>query len=219
MTATAPLNQPKLLRWEAVDRYRTAMLMPDLLGAWVLVVSYAYKNGEGGRVRQKVLPSYQQGLEALARLRHRLRRQGFEFRETSFTAFTHLDGHDEVMRGAEALALLRVFRDWGLEDGAQARVLDIDARQLGRLQDGDPLPDDEALLSRVRHLLAINKALRLRFDGNAQAIRDWLGHPCPALGGRSPLDILLHSPASLVNLRSHLMQVSALACECHPAAR
>jgi hypothetical protein len=208
------MNQPQLLRWEAPDRYRTAMLMPDLFGAWVLVISYAYKHGGGGRVRQKLLPNYAQGLEALDRLRHRLRREGFEFRETSFTAFNHLDDHDQEMRGAEALALLRVFRDWRLSDAEQARVLELDAKASSRLQDGGALPDEPGLLARVRHLLAIHKALRLRFGGDVGLMGEWLRHPCQALGGRAPLTVLLDSPASLANLRGQLMSVSALACEC-----
>ena len=59
------------------------MLMADLFGTWVLVISYAYKNGGGGRVRQKVLANYEQGQAALERLRRRLRREGFQFRLSS----------------------------------------------------------------------------------------------------------------------------------------
>lgn len=208
------MNQPQLLRWEADDRFRSTLLMPDLLGSWVLVISDAFKHRPGGRVRQRVLGSYEQGLAALDRLRHRLRREGFHCRETSFTPFTHLDDHDLGMRGAEALALMRVFRDWGLTEAEQAQVLDLEPKRLSRLLDGGALPDEAELLTRVRHLLAIHKALRLRFDGDVRNMGAWLRHPCHALGGRAPLAVLLASPDALANLRGQLMRVSALACEC-----
>ena len=201
------MKQPLTLHWKSAGHYSTAMLTPDLFGGWVLVTTSGSR--DGGRVRQKVLASYEQGIEAVCRLRHRRRLEGYDLCDT---AFTQLDAHEVALPGAAGAALLHLFKAWGLNVTEQATLLDIDARALGQLQDGCAFPEEA--VDRVKHLLAINKSLRHRFNGDAEAVRTWLRRPCAALRNQSPLQVMLGSVSALPRLRDRLGHESGLAREC-----
>lgn len=205
------MKQPLTLRWKSARHYHTALLTPDLFGGWVLVTSSGDCGEKNGRVHQKPLASYEQGMEAVRRLRHRRRLEGYDF---CGGTFTQLDARDVAVPRSANDALLRLFQAWGLDPAEQAAVLGVDAPTLGQFQDGCPLPDDAALLQRARHLLAINKALRLRFAGAGDALRAWLRRPCPELGGHSPVQAMLKSATALANLRDHLALESDQARGC-----
>ena len=79
-------------------------------------------------------------------------------------------------------------------------------------QDGCAVPEEA--VDRVKHLLAINKSLRHRFNGDAEAVRAWLRRPCAALRNQSPLQVMLGSVSALPRLRDRLGQESGLAREC-----
>ncbi len=201
------------LRWQSSSRYHTAMLTPDLFGEWVLVTTSGSRVGKGGRLRQQPLRDYEQGLEALRRLRHRRRLEGYVCREAAFSSLDHLDVHDADVRAANTLSLLRIFRAWDVDEAEQAALLGLDLKALGSLLDGCTLADDPELLTRSRHLLAINKVLRLRFGHDAEALRTWLRRPAN-LNDPSPLAAMLASLVSLARLRDQLCQASDLARGC-----
>lgn len=212
------MKQPLSLRWQSSSRYHTAMLTPDLFGDWVLVTTSGSRVGGSGRMRQQPLRDYAQGLEALRRLRHRRRLEGYVCREAAFRDLDHLDVHDAEVRAANTLALLRVFRAWDVDEAEQAALLGLDLRALGRLLDGCALDDEPGVLARSRHLLAINKVLRLRFGQDADALRAWLRRPCPSLHGQAPLSAMLASLASLAHLREQLSHASDRTRSCAKAS-
>ncbi|MBI5331611.1 MAG: DUF2384 domain-containing protein [Betaproteobacteria bacterium] len=198
------MNEPLTLHWESTGHYRSAMLMPDLFGGWVLVTTTGERDRRASRVRQQIMDSYEDGVAALNRLRHRRRREGYALRAASFTALEGFDTHAESVRAAETYALLRLFTAWDLGVEEQAALLDLDPRALDRLQDGQALRDDATLLARATHLLAINKALRLRFGADAKLKCDWLRRPCPSLQGQTPLAAMQESFQALAGLRERL---------------
>ncbi len=208
------MKQPLSLRWQSSSRYHTAILTPDLFGGWVLVTTSGSRVGRGGRMRQLPLRDYAQGLEALRRLRHQRRLEGYVCRGAAFSGLDHLDVHDADVRAAGALALLRVFRAWDVDEAEQATLLGLGQKALGSLLDGCVLADEPELLGRTRHLLAINKVLRLRFGNDADALRAWLRRPCPNLNGQAPLPAMLASLASLARLRDQLSHASDRARTC-----
>lgn len=197
------MNEPLTLHWDSPERHHSAMLMPDLFGGWVLVTTSGERD-RAGRMHRRQLQSYEEGMEALRQLRHRRRSEGCALRSASFTAFNALDGHAEEVRSAETDALLRLFATWGLSPEEQSALTGLDQRALGKLQDGHALRDDSDLLSRINHLLAINKVLRLRFGQDNALKQAWLQQPCSALGGRSPLDVMRSSSEALAALRLRL---------------
>lgn len=198
------MEQPLTYRWQNADNYYTAMLTPDLFGGWTLVTATGSRAGKAGRVQQKVLPNYEQGLEAIRQLRHRRRKEGYELCGTGFAEFQRFDPRSTDLRSAETHALLRLFDAWQLEREEQAGLLGIDARTLDGYLDGRPLANDAVLLDRVGHLLAIHKVLRLRYGERPDFLAEWLRLPNARLEGRRPLDLMLASREGLAALRRHL---------------
>ena len=198
------MEQPLTYRWQNAEHYYTAMLTPDLFGGWTLVTASSPRAGRGGRVQQKPLPSYEKGLDAIRQLRHRRHRDGYELCGTGFAEFQRLDPGSSDLRSAETLALLRLFEIWQLTRDEQASLLGIDGRALDGYLEGRPLANDGALLARVGHLLAINKALRLRYGERPDFLQEWVRLPNVGLAGRRPLDLMLESREGLAAMRHHL---------------
>ncbi|MDD5364358.1 MAG: DUF2384 domain-containing protein [Gallionellaceae bacterium] len=198
------MEQPLTFRWQSAENYYTAMLTPDLFGGWTLVTASGARVGKAGRVHEKPLPSYQEGLDAIRQLRHRRRREGYELCGTGFAEFQRLDPRSADLRAAETQALLRLFEAWQLNREEQLALLDVDARALDGYLDGRPLADDSVLLSRVAHLLAINKMLRLRYGERPDFLQEWLRLPNVKLAGRRPLDLMMASREGLLAMRRHL---------------
>lgn len=211
------MNEPLTLHWEASGHSHSAMLMPDLFGGWVLVTTSGERERRGGRMHRKVLASYEEGMQALHELRHRRRREGYALSAASFTPFDGLDARDPSLRAAETDALLRLFSDWALTSTEQADLLGLGAKELGRLQDGQALGEAPELQARAHHLLAINKALRLRFGDDAELKRTWLRGVCSALQDRSPLTVMRESLAALAQLRLRISEQADEARGCDRA--
>jgi hypothetical protein len=205
------MEQPLSFRWQNADNYYTAMLTPDLFGGWTLVTASGGRAGKAGRVSQKPLDNYEKGLDAIHQLRHRRRREGYELCGAGFAEFQRFDPRSVDLRSAETQALLRLFGAWRLSREEQAALLGIEARVLDGYLDGRPLADDAVLLGRVAHLMAINKALRLRYGEQPDFPGEWLRLPNTRLDGNRPLDLMLESREGLAALRRHLdEQVSQL---------
>jgi hypothetical protein len=198
------MEQPLTYRWQSAENYYTAMLTPDLFGGWTLVTASGTRAGKAGRVQQKPLPNYEKGLDALRRLRQRRRREGYALCGTGFAEFERLDPRSADLRSAETLALLRLFDAWQLGREEQVALLGVDARTLEGYLDGRPLADDAVLLSRVGHLLAINKVLRLRYGDQPGFLGEWVRLPNVGLAGRRPLDVMMASREALAAMRRHL---------------
>jgi hypothetical protein len=208
------MEQPMTLHWQVAERYYTAALTPDLFGGWMLVTASGRSDSRAGRVSRKAMASYQHGLDAIRRLRHRRRREGYDLCTASFAEFERFDSASPDLRAAESNSLARLFAIWGVTANEQCRLLAIDAKTLEGYLDGRPLADDAGLLSRVQHLLAIQKALRLSYGHDTEVVRRWLRTPRTALAGQTPLAAMLAAADGLPALRRHLDQQTAAARGC-----
>ncbi len=209
------------LHWHSPTRDYSAMLMADLFGGWMLVTTSGSRQGGTGTLRRKPLANYDEGLKALRALRHRHRREGREVCGTSFFELPCYDRTAPESRTALVSALTRVFEQWALSDAEAAALLGIDPGRLARYLDGAPLPADASLILRAGHVLAINKALRLRLGGRPRAMQAWLRGPCASVGGRMPLAVMCGSEAALSGLRAALEHAcdEARACADRPVVR
>ncbi len=96
-------------------------------------------------------------------------------------------------RAALAKLVLRLFHRWGLPRSDQATLLGLSPRSrstLNRYQRGKPLAENQDLLDRVSHLLAIHKALRILFPQNRDLAYRWVRMPNRQFAGRTPLDVM-----------------------------
>ena len=92
-------------------------------------------------------------------------------------------------------AVLGVMHRWDLDREVQLALIGLPEgtrpRVLKRFQDGDPLPPDERILGRAKHLLQIDQALVSLFPHNPVLANLWVTTPSPSFDGRSPLDLML----------------------------
>lgn len=202
------------LHWHAPNRDYTAILAPDLFGDWMLITTSGSREGGAGRVRRAPVASHAEGVDALRRLRHRLRRAGYDLCGSAFTELPSLDPKDAEARAARTEALGRIFDLWDVDLPERAALLGVDARHMAPYLEGRPLPDDPRLLARSGHLLAIQKVLRLSYGRDVETLRAWLRRPCGRLGENSPLDVMRRSDADLAWLRQHLEREADMARAC-----
>lgn len=104
--------------------------------------------------------------------------------ETLVPALRDLESRKALME-----AILAQFERWGVHRYNQPVLLGMD--EMSVLRQGNPLPDDVAVLERVGHLLAIDRAL-LKLYPDSPITRDrWISSPQPQLGGKSALELML----------------------------
>jgi hypothetical protein len=198
------MEQPLTLHWQSTEAYFTAVLTPDLFGGWVLITAGSKRNGRPGRVHHKPMLSYASGQEAINVLRKKRRGEGYSLCTTGFMELDDLNPHSSANRSAETSALLRVFRNLDIPFNQQAALLDVDEAAIDAYLDGKTLPDNEALLLRVRLVIAIHKALRHLFAGAPERARAWLRTPNTRFAQALPLDLMLASLDGLQIVRSYL---------------
>lgn len=95
----------------------------------------------------------------------------------------------EEARAALTAALCAAFNRWGLPPDKQAALLGVPDN--GALRRGEPLPEDDDVLARAGHLLAIDRALASHYGERAILRDSWLLFPFPQLGGQSALALML----------------------------
>ena len=96
---------------------------------------------------------------------------------------------DPEARQALAEVVLAQFERWGVHELNQAVLLGV--AQMTELKRGEPLPEDPAVLERVGHLLAIDRALLKRYPHQPHRRNRWLILPQPHLAGKAPLELML----------------------------
>ena len=91
-------------------------------------------------------------------------------------------------RRAVTEAVLALLSRWALPEAKQAELLGV--RDFSAVAKSMLLPDDASVLERAGHLLAIGRGLR-RLCAEEPAADWWVTSRCDALGGFSPLVVML----------------------------
>jgi hypothetical protein len=111
--------------------------------------------------------------------------------------------HTPEARKAVAELLLAVFQRWALHEVKQAELLGMD--DIAALQRGEPLPELYDTLERAGLILAIDRSLGRLYAGD-RVLRDgWVTFPNSALGGLTPLTVMLGGLDGIRRIR-HLLQ-------------
>lgn len=95
------------------------------------------------------------------------------------------------IEGRKALAevLIDIFKQWGLHELNQAKLLGF--KSMARLKQGEPLPDNEAILERAGHLLAIERALTKLYPSQENKRKNWITIANIKFDNATPLKIML----------------------------
>ena len=97
-------------------------------------------------------------------------------------------------RGDLARLVIDIMQEWQLSPEQQLNLLgmpeDCRPRELVRLKNGSPLPEDELILDRARHILGIQHSLHIVFPMNQNMPKFWLKNKNRFLKG-VPLYIMM----------------------------
>ncbi len=101
---------------------------------------------------------------------------------------------DQTDRTHLSEVVMNIFNDWQISSEEQLTLLGLPEgtrpRELVRFRNGTPLPNDDAVLERARHLLGIQHSLQLVFPLNHKMPSFWLKHRNRTLKG-VPMQIML----------------------------
>jgi hypothetical protein len=102
-------------------------------------------------------------------------------------------------RTALADALLALFKQWGIHQINQIELLGM--RDLTKLQQGKPLPDEEEVLERAGQLLAIERTLKKLYPYHPGRRDDWIFKRNPMLDGIPPINLMLEGVDGIKKVR------------------
>lgn len=97
-----------------------------------------------------------------------------------------------------AASVIRTMADWSISPKQQLALLNIDVnvRELTKFTNGKPLPDEEDVLDRTKHILGIAKALRSFFPLNHKGGAIWLRNKNKYFLERAPMQVMLEDGIS-----------------------
>ncbi len=109
----------------------------------------------------------------------------------------------ELTRG-----ILGMLDDWDVAAKDQLTMLGMDnvpAREVKRLRENRPLPDDPAIMQRVEHLIAIADALRTTYPFSKRMGKLWMHKANRKFRQRTPVATMVEDGiVGLVSVRSYL---------------
>ena len=101
----------------------------------------------------------------------------------------------EEERKSLAELVMTIFAEWRLSEEQMITLLGLPettkARHLSRFKHGTPLPADEIVMERVRHILGIRESLQLLNPLNPGAGYLWLRNTSTKFVKRPPLQVML----------------------------
>ncbi len=104
--------------------------------------------------------------------------------------------------------LMDMFEQWGLSSENQLALMGYPkgtaGRELRRLRQGSPFPQDADQLHRAEQLLAIQDCLRTAYPRSGSMAEYWLNQPNRHFKKRSPLAVMLDGVDGLREVRVHL---------------
>jgi len=110
---------------------------------------------------------------------------------------------------AATRVIINILDTWGAKDSEQVAILGLPkgtpSRAVRRYRQDTPLPDDDAVMERVEHVVGIAEALRTTYPRNVHMGPRWMREPNRRFGHRSPLEAILDDGlGGLIAVRAHL---------------
>lgn len=114
----------------------------------------------------------------------------------------------EDERRSLSAVIVDMLEDWAVAPNNQLALMGFPdgsrARELRRLRQGAPFPENEDMLYRAEQLLAIQDCLRTAYPRNGRMAGYWLNRPNRHFSRRAPLAVMLDGVEGLRRVRTHL---------------
>ena len=109
----------------------------------------------------------------------------------------------ELTRG-----ILNMLDEWGIDAKDQLTLLglgDVPAREVKRLRENRPLPDEPEVMQRVEHLISIADALRTTYPFSRRMGKLWMHKPNRKFRQRTPIAMMVEDGiVGIISVRSYL---------------
>ncbi len=109
----------------------------------------------------------------------------------------------ELTRG-----ILNMLDDWEVDAKDQLTLLglkDVPAREVKRLRENRPLPDEPEVMQRVEHLISIADALRTTYPFSRRMGKLWMHKPNRKFRQRTPIAMMVEDGiVGIISVRSYL---------------
>jgi len=105
-------------------------------------------------------------------------------------------------------SIFKILSDWKLDTDIQVVLIGLStntkARELTKIKNGKPFPDEQDFMQRALEIISISKALRLVFPGNQTMADLWITTPSYAFDDRSPVEVMITGLDGLKEINRHL---------------
>ncbi|HFD80902.1 MAG TPA: DUF2384 domain-containing protein [Gammaproteobacteria bacterium] len=119
-----------------------------------------------------------------------------------------MTGMSEEERLELTRGILNMLDDWGIAARDQLALLgmeDAPAREVKRLRESRPLPDDPEIMQRVEHLICIADALRTTYPFSRRMGKLWMHKPNRKFRQRTPVATMVEDGmVGIISVRSYL---------------
>lgn len=119
-----------------------------------------------------------------------------------------MSGMSEEERLELTRGILGMLDEWDIAAKDQLVLLGLEnvpAREVNRLRDSRPLPDDPDVMMRVEHLISIADALRTTYPFSKRMGKLWMNKPNRKFRQRTPVATMVEDGiVGLVSVRSYL---------------
>jgi uncharacterized protein (DUF2384 family) len=109
----------------------------------------------------------------------------------------------ELTRG-----ILNMLDEWEVEGRDQLALLgltDVPARELVRMRESRPLPNEPEVMQRIEHLICIADALRTTYPHSRRMGKLWMHKPNRKFRQRSPINTMIEDGmVGMISVRSYL---------------
>lgn len=119
-----------------------------------------------------------------------------------------MTGMSEEERLELTRGILNMLDDWEIDAKDQLALLgltDVPAREVKRLRESRPLPDEPEVMQRVEHLICIADALRTTYPLSRRMGKLWMHKPNRKFRQRSPVTTMVQDGmVGIISVRSYL---------------
>lgn len=105
-------------------------------------------------------------------------------------------------------SIFQILNNWKIDLELQVILVglssDTKSRELTKIKNGKPFPDENDFMQRALEIISINQALKLAFPGNSTLADLWITTSTYTFADRAPVEVMLDGIEGLKEVNHHL---------------